>query len=235
MSLMKARRFWTDVSVAPCQDGFEVRLDTRSLRTPGKLPLVLPTAAAADAVAQEWRAVDQHIDPLAMPATRWANSAVEKVTPQADAVIDMLTEYGGTDLLCYRATAPEGLVQRQNARWDPPLDWAAATLGARLVTTEGMMPVDQPAEALARLRSAVAAFDPFALTALHDLVVHSGSLVLGLSVARGMLSPAEAWRASRTDEDWQAEQWGRDSEAETLARAKEQDFLFAARALAFLE
>ena len=141
MSEWKARRFWASVAIHDEADGWSVLLDERPLRTPGKQPLRLPTEALALAVAQEWQAVQEVIDPNAMPLTRAANSAIEKVVPQFDAVAAMLGDYGGTDLLSYRADAPEALVRAQAEGWDPLIDWAATELRAPLRITHGVIPV----------------------------------------------------------------------------------------------
>ncbi|MBM3604577.1 MAG: ATPase [Alphaproteobacteria bacterium] len=220
MSEWKARRFWTTVTVAEVETGWELRLDERQLRTPGKQPLILPTQALAEAVAEEWRAQEAEIRPQTMPLTRASNSAVEKVAPQFDDVVQMLAEYGGTDLLCYRATDPEALIRRQAEAWDPLVDWAAVELRAPLRITHGVIPIAQSPEALARLRAEVAALDLYGLTALHDLVTIPGSLVLGLSVLRGRLKGAEVHRLSRIDEDFQIERWGADEEAREAAEER---------------
>lgn len=220
MSEWKARRFWTAADLRAAGDGWEVLLDGRPLRTPGKLPLVLPTEALSRAVAAEWEAQSDIIAPLTMPLTRAVNSAVERVAPQHAAVAAMLSDYGDADLLCYRAGSPQTLVARQAEAWDPLLDWAAQEVRARLTTTPDIVHVAQPPQALAALRQRVEVLDPFALTALHDLVTLPGSLVLGLAVLAGRLDAGEAYRLSRVDELFQAEQWGRDDEAEAAAEAR---------------
>ncbi len=235
MSEWKAKRFWEEVSVYPTEAGFAVKLDARSVRTPSKALLRLPTLSLAEALAEEWRAVDEVIRPETMPLTRACNSAIDKVSPQFPDVVDLLAGYGGSDLLCYRADSPAELVARQAEAWDPWLHWSASTLGALMVVTTGVIPRDQPAESLAVLRNSVQAREPFALTGLHDLVVLSGSLVLGLAVADGALEGSTAWDLSRIDEDWQAEQWGHDSEAAASASAKRQSFLEAESFLRLLD
>lgn len=234
MTEWKARRFWKAAAVEPAGEGWQVTLDGRPVRTPGKLPLILPTRALADAIAAEWDAQSEAIDPNAMPLTRAANSAIEKVAPQFQAVADMLGDYGGTDLLSYRATHPPALAARQAAGWDPLLDWADATMGARLAVTQGVIPIPQDAAALARLRTRLDALDPWELTALHDLVTLPGSLVLGLAVFDGRLSADEAHALSRIDEDHQAEAWGRDDEAEAAAAARLEALRSSERLLALL-
>lgn len=229
-----ARRFYKTASVEEGEQGFALRLDARSARTPAKNLLAAPTRAAADALAAEWEAQGETIDPGSMPITRALNSAIDRVTAHHGAVVDDLAGYGETDLLCHRAPHPEGLIARQAALWDPPLDWARRRYAAPLICATGVMHVAQPAESLARLRAVVAAHDPFRLTALYDLVAISGSLVLGLGVAEGAFTPDEAWTASRVDEEWQIAQWGEDAEAAAFAARKRASFLDAARLMRLL-
>lgn len=209
--------------------GWQVLLDGRSVKTPAKAPLVLPTQALAQAVAAEWQAQGADIVPTSMPLTKMANTVIDGVAPRHAAVVDAVAEWGGSDLLCYRADGPAPLLARQAAGWDPWLGWAADTLGARLSVTRGVMPVAQPAAALAALRAAVAAQDAFRLAALHDLVTIPGSLVLGLAVAAGRLAADAAFDLSRIDDDWQAEQWGVDREAAESAARKRADMAAAGR------
>lgn len=228
MSEWKARRFWTAAEVVETESGYGIALDGRPVKTPAKAPLVVPTRALAEEIAAEWQAQEETVRPDRMPATRSANAAIDKVMPQHEEVADLLADYGGTDLLCYRAEGPEALQDRQAAAWDPVLDWAADALGARLVTAIGVMYVPQPQRALDRLRAQVHAIDPFRLTAFHDLVSLSGSLILGFAVTEGFRTAEAAWALSRIDEDWQIEQWGADDEATAQARIKKSAFLHAA-------
>ncbi len=220
MSEWKARRFWKAAEVRAADDGWEIALDGRPLRTPGKLPLILPTQALGGAVAEEWDAQTDIIAPGTMPLTRAANSAVERVRPQFDAVAAMLAEYGGTDLLCYRADTPQALVEAQAKGWDPLIDWAATQLQAPLRITHGVLPVPQDATSLMKLRAQVQALDVFGLTALHDLVTLPGSLILGLAVIRDRIDADQAHELSRIDEEFQAERWGRDDQADEAAAAR---------------
>lgn len=232
MTAWAPKRFWKAASVVPAEGGFTVHLDGRPVKTPAKTPLIVPTPALAAAIAVEWDAQEGVVKPATMPMTRMANSALVKVPPAFEAVVDEVARYGGTDLLCYRAEAPETLVQRQSRDWDPLLDWAEQTFDAALLVTAGVIPVDQPAVSLARLRAAVATHDSFGLVGLHDLVAITGSLVLGLAVAHSRLTSDAAFTLSRLDEDWQAELWGIDSEAAETAAAKRTDLSDAARFLA---
>ena len=199
------------------------------MRTPAKAALILPTQAMAGAIAQEWDAQETVVDPRTMPVTRGANAAIDKVRVQRAEVVELLAEYGDSDLLCYRAAGPDGLIQRQAAAWDPMLDWAAETMGARLFVGEGVMHVDQKPVALTRLAAEVATFDDFALAAVHDLISLSGSLVLALAVTRDAITVEDAWAASRIDEHWQIEQWGEDETATIAEKTKQTAFADAAR------
>ncbi len=229
MSDWQPKRFWKLAHAEPCDGGFTVKLDGRPVRTPAKAALVLPTQAMADAIAAEWDAQEEVVDPRTMPVTRGANAAIDKVRTQRDEVIALLAEYGDSDLLCYRAAGPEALIDRQAKAWDPMLDWAAETLGARLFVGEGVMHVTQKSDALDKLTAEVAAFDDFALAAVHDLISLSGSLILALAVTKGTIPVEEAWQLSRLDEHWQIEQWGEDEEAATAEATKKSAFLDAAR------
>ena len=229
MSVWAARRFWTSATVQPEGAGFAIHLDTRPLRTPLKMPLILPTEALAQAIAAEWQAQQGTVNPASMPFTRTANSAIDKVAPQFAEVVAMLAAYGETDLLCYRAIGPSALIDRQAAVWDPVLDWAADALEAPLRTTRGVMHVHQPAGSLVALNTSVSALSPFQLAAFHDLVAISGSLILALTVTHGRLTADAAWATSRIDEDWQIEQWGADEEAAKNTVLKQAAFLQASR------
>ena len=219
-----ARRFWETASAEPAEAGFAIALDGRPVRTPGKALLVVPSRALARAIAAEWDAQCEKIEPATMPLTRMANSAIDKVTPQRDAVVEHLAAFADTDLLCYRAESPAGLVARQAAVWDPYLDWAAQALGARLQPHTGVVHRPQAPEALARLRDHVAALEIFELTAFHDLVELAGSLILAFATIHGLRSVTHVWEASRLDESWQIEQWGADEEAQKAEKIRAESF-----------
>lgn len=234
MSDWKAKRFWEKATVEAAGDGWTVHLDGRAVKTPGKTALIVPTQALAEAVAVEWDAQEGEIDPTSMPLTRACNSALDKVTPQHGAVADMLAEYGGTDLLCYRATGQEVLEKRQAEGWDPLLTWAHAQYGVRLNIGAGVMHVAQPDGTVDALGAPLHAADPFRLTGLHDLITISGSLIIALAVAEGEVSPDHGWHLSRLDEDFQIEEWGIDEEAAELAESKRAAFMDAYRLLTLL-
>lgn len=223
------KRFWTGVNVVQSGDGFAINLDNRPLRTPAKAAFFVPTRGVAVLIAAEWDAQIDKVDPRTMPATRTANSAIDKVIPQKTAVAAMLAAYGGSDLLCYRADKPASLMERQAQRWDPLLEWAEQRFGARLAIGPGVVPIAQDPAALALLTAEVDRQDAFQLAAFHDLVALSGSLILALAVTDGVRSAEQAWDLSRIDEEWQAEHWGKDDEATAMAAIKHAAFLDAAR------
>lgn len=231
MSFLKKKRFWTDVAVVGSTGGFVVHLDGRVVKTPERHDLNVPTRVAAELIGAEWAAVEDTLDPSKMPATQWANVAIDRVGEKHADVVDMLAAYGGTDLLCYRATHPDELIAKQAAAWDAPLDWAKAKFDAPLRSTQGVIPVDQPNQSIANLRAEVAKMEPFSLSAFHDLVHISGSLVLSLAVFHGEMSAESAWDAAQVDEIWQKELWGEDEDAVAAAEQKRLSFVFAVKLL----
>jgi chaperone required for assembly of F1-ATPase len=226
-----AKRFWKEATVEAVEGGFTVRLDGRPVKTPAKALLVVPTAPLAQGIAAEWDAQSGKLRPETMPLTRAANSAIDKVAPLHADVVAELAGYGGSDLLCYRATGPEALIARQAAHWDPLIDWAATALQAPLTVTSGVMPCPQPRTSLAALQTRVAAFDAFGLAGLHDLVAISGSLVLALAVTSHRLTAAEGFDLSRLDNQWQNEQWGADEDEAATEALRRAAFLQADRFL----
>jgi len=234
MSDWATKRFWSETTSEQVEGGFTVKLDGRTIKTPAKAAFLVPSMTMAEAIAQEWDAQSEKVDPNTMPMTRAANAAIDKVQHQHSAVADMLAEYGGTDLLCYRASHPEALVERQALNWDPILAWAKEALEADLIQAAGVMFTQQPKASLAALHARVHRFDAFELTGFHDLVAMSGSLILAFAVTEGHLSPTQAWGLSRLDEDWQIEQWGHDEEAESQAKIKQTAFEDAYRFIKLL-
>lgn len=228
------KRFYERAEAVQAEGGYAIHLDRRPVRTPARAPLLLPTEALADAVAAEWQAQGETIDPRSMPLTGLANAAIDRVAPHRAAFAAGLARYGESDLLCYRAEGPDMLVRRQAAVWDPVLDWARHRYDAEFAVTAGVMHRPQPAETVARLAKAVAARDAFALAALSPLVTVSGSLLIALALAEGAIDPGAAWAAAALDDLYQAEQWGADAEAAAALAAREADFAAGVRMLALL-
>ena len=208
------KRFYDSAGISETDDGFAVQLDGRTVRTPAKKILQLPTKPLAELVRDEWQAQKQEIDPATMPVTRLVNTALDGVVNDPQAVIEDLLRFAGTDLLCYRADGPQRLVDRQNELWDPVIDWAHAALGARFVLAEGIIHVEQPKEAISAMGIHIVAHkSPIALAGLHSMTSLTGSALLAMAVAREHMSAEEAWTAAHVDEDWNLDQWGQDAEA----------------------
>lgn len=220
------KRFYKDVSIGGAN---AILLDGRTLKTPRGASLEPPTHALAEAIAEEWRAQGEEIDPQSMPFTKLANTAIDGVTPRREEVIAEIVAFAKHDHLCYRAESPPELVRRQSEGWDPLLDWAAHRHSAPLRTADGVSSIAQPERSITALRSAVEKFDPFALASLHLIASLCGSLVLALAVADKRVTAEEAFALSQTDERFQAEKWGLDSEAEARAKRLERELVTAAR------
>ncbi len=218
------KRFYTAVEVT-AENG--ILLDRRPVRTPAKAQLILPNPILAAAVAEEWRAQGDDIDPHSMPLTGLANAAIDRVAPDTTLFASGLSAYGESELLCYRAAEPPTLVERQNAVWNPLLEWAQTRFGISFTVVTGIIHQPQPSKTLARLSVAMAAHDSFQLAALSPIVTIGGSLVLALAVAEGALTPESAFDAAHLDELWQEEMWGADHFALLSRAAHRTDFLAA--------
>lgn len=229
------RRFYKAVSVEPGEGGFLVLLDGRKARTPGKNLLALPVRAAAERVAAEWAAQGDHIDPAEMHATRIANVGIDRVNAVRDEVIAEMAGYAGSDLVCYRAEGPDGLVARETAAWTPVLDHMRSRYGARFILSEGIAHVAQEAAALDAVAAGFARFqNPIALAALHTLVTLSGSALIPLALADGALDAETAFAAAHVEEDWNIHLWGEDAEAQARTARRRAEFMAAADLLAVL-
>ncbi|MDR6787516.1 chaperone required for assembly of F1-ATPase [Sphingomonas sp. BE138] len=225
------KRFWTEVSVDADN---AIRLDARAVRTPGRAPLALPTAALAEAIADEWRAVGDAIDPRAMPLTGLANAAIDRVAADPSAFAAGLARYAESDLLCYRADGPATLVARQAAAWNPLLDWARDRYDVHIEVVAGIIHRAQPPATIERLGDAVASRDAFHLAALSPIVTLTGTLVGALALVEGAVDADTLWAAAMLDDDWQVERWGEDALATQARAGKRRDYDAAVRFLALL-
>ncbi|MCA1412746.1 ATPase [Bradyrhizobium sp. NBAIM20] len=225
------KRFYKEAGVVDAEGGFAITLDGKPIRTPSGRQLEIPTRALADSVAAEWSAQGEEIDPVTMPLTRIANSVVEGVIDRVELVSEDLAKYFESDLLFYRAGHPEGLVAREAAHWDPVLSWAAQTLGAHFILSEGVMHVKQPDEAVKAARAALPG-DPWSVAALHMVTTLTGSALLALALDQDVRDADQVWAAAHVDEDWNVEQWGVDEEAAARRAARLKDFQAAATVLA---
>ena len=223
----RRKRFYAHAGVVEGRDGFAITLDDKPIRTPSGRQVVVPVRVIADAIVAEWEAQKEFIDPLTMPMTRFANSVVEAVVDRVEAVTSDIAKYFQSDLLFYRAGHPAALVAREAALWDPLLFWAADTLGAHFILAEGIVHVCQPDSAIAAARAALPA-DPWSVAALHVVTTLTGSALLALALARGVLDPDQVWAAAHVDEDWNIEKWGVDEELAARRAARLVDFRAAA-------
>ncbi len=224
------KRFYTTAGFAGAADGFAITLDDKPVRTPSRQLLPAPTREIAEAIAAEWAAQKDIIDPVTMPLTRLANSVIDAVADRVEAVADDVTRYFESDLLFYRAGHPEALVEREARHWDPVLFWAADTLGAHFILAEGIVHVRQPDQAVAAARAALPT-EPWSIAALHIVTTLTGSALLALALMRGLLDENQVWSAAHVDEDWNSEQWGVDGEVAARRAGRLIDFKAAARVL----
>ena len=230
------KRFYKDASASAAADGgYTVLLDGKAVKTPKRAMLSLPNLPLAEAIAEEWAAQKEDVNPQTMPLTRLAFAALDVVTPERERVSAQVLKYAETDLLCYRAEDPPELVARQAHTWDPLLNWAAEVYGARLKVCFGIRHVPQPPEAIAELEQAVTRYDEFELAALHTATAITGSLVLALALAEEEVNAEEAFAAASLDETFQAEKWGRDAEAEKRRQRLLSDLIATERFLRLLE
>ena len=227
------KRFYKAAGFAEAEGGFAVTLDGKPIRTPSGRHVVAPNRAIAEAIAAEWEAQIETINPLTMPLTRFANSVAE-VGDRVDAVAEDAAKYLGTDLLFYRAGHPEALIAREAAHWDPILSWAANELGAHFILSEGIMHVAQPEPAIKAARAAFPA-DPWSVAALHVVTTMTGSALLALALLHEVRDSEQVWAAAHVDEDWNIEKWGIDEEVAARRRARQVDFNAAADILKALK
>jgi chaperone required for assembly of F1-ATPase len=228
------RRFYKAASVRPEAGGVAILFDGRPVKTPARAALAVPTEELAEAIASEWNAQGEEIDPRTMPLTGLANAAIDRVAPDPEAFARTLAKYGESDLLCYRADAPAPLVARQTALWDPLVGWALRQFGVELAIVCGIVHREQPARTIETLAAAVAEREPFRLAALSPLVTIGGSLIVALALAEGEIGLEQAWAAANLDEIWQAEQWGEDPLAAAAIESRRREFDAAYRFLTLL-
>jgi chaperone required for assembly of F1-ATPase len=224
------KRFWKDARA----EGGQVLLDGRPVRTPKRNLLIVPNAALADALAAEWNQVGEELDPRALPLTGLANAAIDIVAADHAAFADNLARYGETDLLAYRATSPDALIERQAREWDPLLDWVRTRYDVHIGVVHGIIHEPQPEATVQRLSEATQAGTDFELAALAPVVTIGGSLVVGLALAQRAFDPEQLWSAINLDELWQEELWGKDALAAEARAARRREWDAAVRFLELL-
>ena len=228
------KRFWKEVATSSGKDAFGITLDGKPIKTPAGAELLVPNIALAEAIAKEWEAQGENVEPNSMPMFQFSLTALDRVAPQRHKIIDEIASYGASDLLCYREAQDHKLKQHQHEIWQPYLAWFEEQFEVSLLVTEGVMPITQPPKTLKRMRAIVAEYDDFALAGLHSLTTLTGSLVLGMAVAKGYVSAEKVTVAAFLDMRWQQEKWGSDEEANQLLRARIESLLEAERYLALL-
>ena len=234
--MTQVKRIYETAAAEPAgEEGYRVVLDGRPVRTPGGKPLTVPTAALAEALAAEWDAQEEEIQPHTMPLTQLACTALDQVADERAGMEEAVARFAGTDLLCYRADAGSSLAERQAEAWQPLLDWAAETFGAELAVTEGIMPVTQPEETVTALAEAAAAVEDMRFAALQCVTAAAGSLVLALALLHGARDAEQVIAAAELDEIWQEEFWGADPEQVARREGRARDIRAAARLLALLD
>lgn len=228
------KRFWKQAEAVREGGGWGIALDGRPVRTPKRAPLVVESEALAEAIAEEWNAVGEDIDPTRMPLTGIANAAIDIAGADPVAFAEPIAAYAESDLFCYREGRDPALQAEQIAGWNPLLAWAEQRYGIEFALAEGVLPIEQPDPTIAALREAVLSHDPFRLAPLTLLVTIGGSLVAGLALIEKAFASAELWDAVSLDELYQERRWGADSEAQKARARREADWHNAARFLELL-
>ena len=221
------KRFYKTVTVGGADGELTIELDGRPVLTPARHRLELPAAALAQDIAAEWAGQGDKIDLEKMSLTRLAATAIDRVRPNRDAVVDQIVDYAKTDALCYHATEPAELVERQHAVWKPELDWVALTYDAPLQVTHGVVALSQPDASIAALRAAVDRQTAFELSATANAAGAAGSLVVALALYAGRLDAVRAFVVSHLEELYQAEKWGEDAAAVKRRRSIRADLTAA--------
>lgn len=222
------KRFWRDVTVGAAEGGWRVLLDGRPIRTPRGAAQVVPGAALAEAMAAEWRAQGDEVDPALFRYRDMADYAIDVVATDRAALVRDLLAYAETDTLCYRADPDEPLYRRQIEVWEPLLSAFETREGVRLERVSGVLHRDQPEATMARLRERLEALDPFALAALNAMTALAASLCVALSALEPDADVDALWQAASLEELWQAELWGVDELAEARRARRGADFSTAA-------
>jgi chaperone required for assembly of F1-ATPase len=230
-----AKRFWKTTSMVKGDSGWMVHLDQRPLKTPAGQPLVLTGEALTRHIHDEWDAQGDHIIPATMPMFRYAVTAVDRVTPQRDQVIDQMLDYTKNEMLCYRTPDQPELAEEQNRHWQPWLDWAQQSFHLTFEVAEGIMPISQPEASVKTAKTILSEMDDFRLAGVFNLISISGSFVVGLAVSEGQLSPQNGYEIAFLEERWQAKQWGSDEDAENRRQRLKQDMIDIGQYLSLLE
>jgi len=228
------KRFFKEAAAVQVDGGYTIELDARAVRTPLGKAFIVPVRPLAEAIAAEWQAQGESIDPASMPLGGYANTAIDRVGMERPAVLANLRHFAETDLLCYRAEQPADLADRQLQQWQPIVDWAAEALGAHLKVTTGVLPIEQPPEALEAITRSLQQLDDMTLTAIASLAAVAGSIILALAVGEDRIDAEQAFQLAQLDESFQSERWGVDGEAQASAQQLKNDITSAVLFLSLL-
>jgi chaperone required for assembly of F1-ATPase len=221
------KRFYKEVTVAETDGGWQVTLDGRAIKTQGGRLQIVPSPSLAKAMAAEWEAQGEELDPTTFTMRDATDYALDIAAPDPAALIATLVKYAETDTLCYRADPDDALAARQEAEWDPILSAIEEREGVRFTRIAGIMHQDQPNATLETLRAKLMQFDPFALAGLQTMASLATSFCIGLEALQEGCDPAHLWRAANLEELWQEELWGEDAEAQERRKLRETDFMNA--------
>ncbi|MBD3729006.1 MAG: molecular chaperone [Sphingomonadales bacterium] len=213
------KRFYKQAAAAPVDGGWQVMLDGRGVKSVGGRPQVVPTQALAEAMAAEWGAQGEEIDPAGFILRDQADYAIDVVAPDPGKAVAALLAFAGSDTLCYRADPEDALFRRQQDVWEPLLGALETAEGVRFERISGIIHRRQPEATLARLQARLDEYDPFTLAALGTMASLAASLCIALAALDPAADSAALWQAANLEEVWQAELWGEDVQAaERLAR-----------------
>ena len=221
---VKLKRFYKKATVKGKKRPYAIALDGKLIKTPLKAELEVPGKKLARGIADEWNAQKDFIDLNGMYLTKYASATQDGTAPRKEAIVDEIVAYASSDLLCYRADKPQGLVERQSAAWDPVLKWAEDTHGLNFICVAGVVYASQPETTLAKTHAMLMEKDAYVLTGIHTLTTLLGSALLAIAVVEGAISPDDCWNAAHLDEDWNIEQWGADQDAMARREVRRAEF-----------
>lgn len=229
------KRFYKSVDVVRDEAGYSVTLDGRQVKTPGKkIPVVVQSLELARAMAGEWAAQGEFIDPASMPMVRLINSAVESGEEMAPAFRAEIGKFAGNDLLLYRADSPQELVAEQEKSWDGALIKLARHFDVAFQPTIGIIHQKQPDSTLEKLDAALEGQGLHMLTALVSITGLTGSGLLAIALLHQLLGADEVWTAAHVDEDHQIRLWGEDDEAMERRAKRRTEFDVAVKVVDWL-
>eukprot|EP00752_Nemacystus_decipiens_P018247 g16375.t1 len=240
-------RFYKHVSIREIRDqdndesgerGWEVLLDGRVLKTPGRRPLEFDSAELAMAVAAEWDAQDtaKGIEPAVMPLMSLASTAIDQVASDREKTISTCLNYLPTDTVCFLSPDPDPVIaRRQRQLWSPLREWTEEALGIPVATTtEIHRKPDHPPEALKQARKVLESMDEWGLAAVQSVTMECKSLVIALALLFRKTTVEKAFDAARLEEEYNVERWGMIEGGHDMDRANTTLALTAASTLIWL-